>query len=1068
MFRIAFSSSTMLSSAAIAVMLGAVVLPADAAAPAQTAVAAKSAPLEAQFAETVKPFVASYCISCHGPVKPKGGLDLSTARGLNDVVREHAQWAAIRDQIASGEMPPEKAKKKPAEAERTAVVAWIESMRQYEAHKNAGDPGVVLARRLSNAEYDNSIRDLTGVDIRPTKEFPVDPANESGFDNSGESLGMSPSLTKKYLEAAKSVAEHVAFIPGGLSFAPHPVVADTDRDRYNVSRIIELYKQQETDYARYFEAAWRWKHRGALGLGRTTLAKVAEEARVSPRYLSIVIDTLQTPAGVGPLAKLQAMWRKLPPPSKSEANVARPGAEAMRDFVVDLRKKLVPEVKNLTGGRVNNGSQPLLMWKNRQWVANRRRCDEGAFQIDGQPRADSAPLVAAAPQPGERAVGEPSPREIAQARELERQGQAGAVKKLDVVPKEAKKVDRDPDLFVPSSPKLRQRYEASFKKFCSVFPDAFYVSERGRTYADQEREKSKGRGGRLLNAGFHSMTGYFRDDQPLAELVLDERQRRTLDQLWDEFFFMSSVAVRMHTSFLWFERSDSSFMMTPEFNFTRPEDKSCTDEVVLTRLSTTFQGKARANGANEIVLQAIRDHFAEVNRNVRWLEKTRQEAVARQLAAVQDFAGRAYRRPLGAAEREELVAFYKSLREKNGLEHEEAIRNTIARVLMSPHFLYRVDVSAGEGDGSGEGVRPLSDGALASRLSYFLWASAPDKDLLDLAAAGKLRRPEVLAAQARRMLKDPRVRGLATEFVGNWLDFRRFEEHNGVDRGRFPSFDSDLRQAMFEEPVRFALDVIQNDRPVEDFISGKHTIVNPPLAKHYGMPAVSGGNDHWVRVLDADRYGRGGLLPMSVFLTANSPGLRTSPVKRGYWVVRRVLGERIPAPPADVPELPADEAKMGELTVAQLLERHRADKSCAGCHARFDSFGLVFEGYGAVGERRTKDFGGRPVDTRADFPDGSKVDGLTGLVAYVQKQRGNDFLDNLCRKLLAYGLGRTLVLSDEATVADMRARLTKSGGKFAALVESIVTSRQFLHKRSVGKVVADAASNVNSTVGIAQ
>jgi len=218
---------------------------------------------------------------------------------------------------------------------------------------------------------------------------------------------------------------------------------------------------------------------------------------------------------------------------------------------------------------------------------------------------------------------------------------------------------------------------------------------------------------------------------------------------------------------------------------------------------------------------------------------------------------------------------------------------------------------------------------------------------------------------------------------------------------------------------------------------------------------VEGGADHWVRVEHADAYGRGGLLPMSVFLTANSPGLRTSPVKRGYWVVRRVLGEHIPPPPANVPELPHDEAKLGELTLRQVMERHRADKACAGCHARFDAFGLVFEGYGPVGERRERDFGGRPVDTQAVFPDGSEASGLGGLVHYVRERRQGDFVDNLCRKLLAYGLGRSLILSDEATVDQMKRRLATGGHRFGALVETIVQSPQFLNKRGAAALAQE-------------
>jgi mono/diheme cytochrome c family protein len=1012
---------------------------AEAANPAPTA-----AELQQQFAGTVAPFLATYCVACHGEQKPKGGLNLSRYDGLEAVVLDHPHWAQVLDQLVGDEMPPAKARRRPTPEERQAIVAWIESMRRYEGQKNAGDPGVVLARRLSNAEYDNTIRDLTGVDIRPTREFPVDPANESGFDNSGESLGMSPALLKKYFQAARQVADLVALVPDGLTFAPHPVVADTDRDRFNVNRIIGFYQRQETDYARYFEAAWRWKHRAALGLRQPTLKSLAAEAALSPKYLATVFATLEAREAVGPLARLQEMWRQLPRPSAGDPQVARTGCEAMRDFVVQLRKKLVPEVKNLSGGKVNNGSQPLLMWKNRQWAANRRRCDPSALQIDGVPTPEPEPVASLTQSKGERAVDEPKAGEKPGS-------QMGAARKLGP----------DPELFVPGEPRQRARYQASFDKFCAVFPDAFYVSERGRTYADQEREKEKGRGGRLLNAGFHSMTGYFRDDGPLQDLLLDQAQQRELDRLWDDFFFMSAVAVRMHTSFLWFERSDSSFMMSPEFNFTRAEDKSCTDEPVLERLSRAFEQKARDNGASETVLQAIRDHFAGVNKDVRWLEKTRTLAIPRQLEALQGFAERAYRRPLEPSERDGLVSFYRGLRDKNGIDHEEAIRSTIVSVLMSPKFLYRVDAVQ-----AGEGARPLSDLALASRLSYFLWASMPDRELLDLAARDRLHRPEVLVAQARRMSKDPRARGLVTEFVGNWLDFRRFEQHNGVDRERFPGFDADLRTAMFEEPIRFALDVVQRDGSVLDFIAGKHTFVNGPLARHYGMPEAPGGGDHWVRVEDADAYGRGGLLPMSVFLTANSPGLRTSPVKRGYWVVRRVLGERIPPPPANVPELPHDESKLGSLTLRQVLERHRADKACAGCHARFDSFGLVFEGYGPVGERRANDLGGKPVDTRATFPDGSDVTGLGGLVDYVRAHRQDDFLDNLSRKLLAYGLGRTLIPSDEAVVEDMRRNLGSRGNRWSALVDTIVTSRQFLTRRGASKVVAQQSPDAIAPRGI--
>ncbi len=251
---------------------------------------------------------------------------------------------------------------------------------------------------------------------------------------------------------------------------------------------------------------------------------------------------------------------------------------------------------------------------------------------------------------------------------------------------------------------------------------------------------------------------------------------------------------------------------------------------------------------------------------------------------------------------------------------------------------------------------------------------------------------------------------------------------------------------MFEEPLRFFEDVARNDRPVTEFLFGNHTFVNGPLAKHYGIDPPENPGD-WVRLENAGQHGRGGLLPMSVFLTRNAPGLRTSPVKRGYWVVRRLLGEHIPAPPPDVPELPADEAEAGELTLRQALEKHREDPNCAACHARFDSFGLVFEGYGPIGELRTADLGGRPVETHAEFPGGGEGSDLADLKNYLRESRQPDFIGNLNRKLLSYGLGRSLIPSDDATLRTMRDRLSAEDHRFSALVVTIVTSPRFLHKR---------------------
>jgi hypothetical protein len=914
-------------------------------------------PLEHRFTSEVRPFVERYCVSCHGPKKPKGGLDLSGVTTLTAVTNDPRRWGQILERLEAEEMPPEEARLQPGAGERAAAVAWLRDFREREAKRNAGDPGTVLARRLSNAEFDYTVRDLTGVDIRPTREFPVDPANEAGFDNSGESLAMSPALMKKYLAAARLVAEHVVLKPEGFVFAPHPAVTDTDRDKYCVRRIIDFYDHHKVDLADYFLAAWKYRHRDQLGRPGAGLSQFATEAGLSAKYLTTLWPLLtQSPPAPGPLGEVQAVWQNLPADVR-EQDQARGECECLRDLVLHLRKGLVPTVDKLTAKGISSGSQPFILWRNNRLAAQHMR---------GTGDAEAA------------------------------------------------------------------------ARFCRVFPDTFVVTERAPYYDPGSSPK-----GRLLSAGFHLMQGYYRDDGPLCELVLDEADRRELDALWDELNFITLAPLRQYKDFIFFERAEPPrYMREAEFDFARSEDKDATSEEKMSRLEKAYLAKARRQGAGDEALGAIETYFTDISATIRRVERERVAAEPSHLDALLRFTERAYRRPLSTAERDDMLAFYHKLRETDGLDHEEALRDTLASVMLSPHFCYRLDLAE-----PGAAVRPLPDYALASRLSYFLWSSMPDAELLGHAAAGDLHMPEVLTAQARRMLRDPKVRGLATEFGGNWLDIRRFEEHNSVDRARFPSFTNELRQAMFEEPVRYLIDVAQRDRSVLDLLYANDTFVNRPLARHYGMPEPPKGSDEWVHVEDARPYGRGGLLPMAVFLTKNAPGLRTSPVKRGYWVVRRVLGEQIPPPPPTVPELPKDEANLGELTLAQVLARHRAEKACAGCHRRFDSVGLVFEGFGPIGERRRKDLGGRPVTTAATFPDGKDRDGLDGLRDYLRDKRQGDYVDNLCRKLFAYALGRGMQPSDDEALAAMRSRLAADKYAFGSLVEAIVTSPQFLNKR---------------------
>jgi hypothetical protein len=355
------------------------------------------------------------------------------------------------------------------------------------------------------------------------------------------------------------------------------------------------------------------------------------------------------------------MWRALPAPGAGQPDVARVKCIEMRDFVVRIRKHTAMQFAAPMVEGLPAGSQPLLNWKMRQFAAHRRESDPRDLRNDDGP----PPAVPDIPgYPGLHA--ESAPRWAA----------LSARARAD-----------DPDLVVPAA--ARVRYEASFARFASVFPDAFYVAERGRYFPDDSEDK-----GRLLSAGYHSVMGFFRDDMPLMELILDDQSRKRLDRLWEEFDYIADYTARTFVQYF-FNQSGEVLGTGAESPSPRPLDHEVTDTAVIEGLRDAYVAKALADPHNDpIAPQAIREHFDRVNATLRALEKTRAAAEPKHLDALLRFAARAYRRPLSPAERADILAFYHTLREKNALPHEDAIRDSIVSILMSPDFCYRLDLDA--------------------------------------------------------------------------------------------------------------------------------------------------------------------------------------------------------------------------------------------------------------------------------------------------------------------------------------------------------------------------------------
>jgi hypothetical protein len=854
-----------------------------------------ASPVAAEYTSRVQPLLKQYCLACHSTKAKKGSLDLERFSTLGQVRKDLKPWQQIIEMLETGEMPPKDKPQLTAE-QRKQLIAWVRGFLDSEARARAGDPGYVPLRRLSNTEYDCTIRDLTGIDLRPTREFPADGAAGEGFTNAAEALtDISPALLTKYLNTAKEIADHAVLLPDGFRFSPGKTRRDwTDE---SIAKLRKFYAEYTTDgrlpVQPYLLATVRY--RDALLSGKIPVADVAVKEKLNPKYLGVLWQTLTDKNPSQPLDMIRARWRQ-----SSEKTVAGLLAE-------------------------------ITIWQKRLWTFNRI----GSY-VTG--RLDRPVL------------------------NLERQAASDP-----------------PVMVVPDGEAYDQLLQGS-ADFRRSFP--WYICFANVVPTDE----------------VVCLKMYHREDEPLIRLFLDDEQKRRLDRLWDEHRFISQQSVAENNylpQFIGFVTQDQPKELVTFFEGQRP----------------AFQQRAEA------------------------FEKDAAAAIPKQLDALIDFATRAYRRPLQEKEKAELLDLYQGLRKKDAA-HEEAFRGVLTRVLVSPSFLFRIEQAP-----AGKAAGPINDWELATRLSYFLWSTAPDEVLRHRAASGQLRDPNILAEQARRLLKDDRIRALAIEFGTQWIHVRGFDELQEKNEKLFPTFNASLRKAIYEESILFFQDLFQADRPVTNVLDADYTYLNEALAKHYGIPGVAG--PQWRCVDGVRKYGRGGILGLASVQARQSGASRTSPVLRGNWVVETLLGEKLPRPPANVPKLPEEEGGADKLTMRQQVEKHARVQECAVCHQRIDPFGFALERYDPIGRRRDKDLGGLAIDSQAKLKDGTEFDGIDGLRTYLLTKKKDVIVKLFCRKLLGYGLGRSVTLSDQALIDEMMMELNKNDGRLSAAVLAIVRSPQF-------------------------
>lgn len=406
---------------------------------------------------------------------------------------------------------------------------------------------------------------------------------------------------------------------------------------------------------------------------------------------------------------------------------------------------------------------------------------------------------------------------------------------------------------------------------------------------------------------------------------------------------------------------------------------------------------------------------------------------------IERFTTRAYRRPATGDEVAALLRLFKGSR-ADGDKFEQAVKYTLSAVLCSPHFLYRIELDPK--DAAPGTVHRLTDYELATRLSYFLWGSMPDDLLITLAGTNQLHEPSVLEGQVKRMLLDPKAKSLVTDFAGQWLELRVLDDCR-PDTKRYPNFTEKLRQDMRRETQMFVQNLIRSDGSVLDLLGADYTFANERLARLYGLKGVKG--EEFKKVSLAGTH-RGGVLTQASVLMVTAMPARTSPVKRGKFILEQILGTPPPPPPPDVPSLNEKNTESGAQTVRQRLEAHRANPNCAVCHQRLDPLGFALENFDPIGGWRDKD-GSAVIDASGQLPDGTDVTGPDRL-RQVLLQHKDDFVRCLSEKMLTYALGRGMEYYDQATVHDIVQNVQKNGYRFSSMVLGIATSDAFQKRRT--------------------
>lgn len=992
---------------------------------------------EAQYAQNIHPITSNYCFSCHGEEKQKGGFRLDKIDPDLVLGKDAEAWRAMLDMINSGEMPP-KEEKQMSDNDRTMLVNWITASIHYAVEVKKSQQKTVI-RRLTKNQYSNSLSTLLHVPVRFGDVLPDDAKSEMGFSNNGQVLQVSPLHIEYYKQIAREALDkaiaplekpavthyRITFGKGIGKDKPAAMIGGYQSAPINADDfIIDIL--DETGQPKIgldsVEEANLTEIKMNIGVGMrgsdADRYEVVDEGIIL--YSALPHKEVTPKSWQGPSPNLKLLFRNYyPTEGDFEFRVkASKGYQWYTQKVgfISLRKKEPAEdlgsaiiLLANAGERTEN-----LILRNNQLIPNEVTANSNVLFKFEAPKDGYYQVDYAHPYVSEDAM--PSIRlRIDQHRLQERLHLDKTLEHKDelITPITLAYLEKGQHIL-----EIGGRFFTGFHRvIVTPFPDEHPLAVQLKSEAEQSRIK-------------------YDDNIPILRTFAGARTDDGMD--YKTFGEFQTVDAELGNPQIYTFRGRLENLPIPMIDTVETEILA---NIMVIGLWNDFLVKDNQDSGPPLLIKAIEFESPyyptwppESHTSIFFPSEDLEDKATYTRQVLTKFIERSFRRPTENEELNPYLQFWQSIK-NNYPRYEDGVKEVLIAILCSPNFIYLAEPE----DNASEDVREYY---LAARLAYFLWNSPPDAELLGLAKKGKLHKKSELKKQVNRMLQDDRSWRMISSFSKEWLRLDRHESMS-TNVNEYESFTRFVKEDMTKESLYFIQFVLSEDLSIFNLIESDFALLNQNLAEFYGIEGVTGNDFRPVAV--TPEMHRGGLLSQGAFLNGHSDGTQAHPIKRAVWLRSRILGDRPPDPPPNVPELDPETPGFENLTLKEQLFLHRDQASCMDCHRKIDPYGIVFENYNAVGIFQTvaKD---KPIDVKTELPDGKVVEGIDEIKSYIINEKGDDFKNSLVKHLFSYALGRDVTFVDEQEIESIIKAVRSEDYRFQSVFENIVISPSFRGK----------------------